>query len=76
VLNARESMMPSNFSDMKYSDLSSPDLYALNSVPNVEFDLTQHGKYLISDLILELDHFLDQETIEKIELEILSQKMK
>ena len=59
LLNARESMIPSNFSDMKFQDLSSSDLYALNSVPNVEFDLTQHGNYLISDLILELGHFLD-----------------
>ena len=69
-------MLPKNFSNLKYEDLSSSDMYALNSVPNVEFQIEKHGDFFLTDLILELGHFLDQEPVEKVELEIISEKLK
>lgn len=76
LLDARESMLPKSFSNLKYQDLSANDMYALNSVPNVEFQVEKHADFFLTDLILELGHFLDQEPVEKVELEIVSEKLK
>lgn len=45
---------------MPISNLSAEDLFALNQVPNVKLG-KEHGKFAVSDLVLELSHFLDEE---------------
>ena len=35
-----------------------------------------HGEFSLNDLILELSHFIDEDVVNKVELEILSNKIK
>ena len=41
---------------------------------NLSYD--SHGEYALSDLILELSHFLDEDVINKVQLEIVSNKLR
>lgn len=48
--------------------LSAEDLYALNQVPGVELKQGQHGQYALSDLVLEMAHFIDDDFVNRIEM--------
>lgn len=48
----------------------------MNSISKVEIDRTKHGKYALNDLVLELSHFLDEEVINKVESEMLSERLR
>ena len=47
----------------------------LNQIPNVEFIRETHGNYALNDIVLELSHFLDDEVINRVEMEVLSSKL-
>ena len=49
--------------------------YAINSISRVQLDRDNHGQYAINDLILEISHFLDEDVINKIEMEIFSKRV-
>jgi hypothetical protein len=51
-------------------------MYSLNSIPKVELDRDMHGSYSINDIILELGHFLDEELVTKVEMEVMSQRLR
>ena len=57
------------------SDLSAEDIFSLNQIPNVDLNMKAHGQYALNDLVLELSHFLDDEVINRLEMEILSTKL-
>ena len=61
---------------MTFNDIDAKNFYTLNTIPRVELDRERHGSYSINELVLELSHFLDEEVINKVELEIFSDKMK
>ena len=47
----------------------------MNQIPNVCLDREKHGKFALNDLVLELSHFLDEEVINRVEMEVLSSKL-
>lgn len=75
IMNVRDAMVPRTHSKQAIEDLSEEDLFTLNEIPNVEFDLEHHGEFALNDLVLELSHFLDEEVINRVEMEILSSKL-
>ena len=60
-------LVPTEPSSLKISDLDAEDMYTLNALHRVEFDREKHGKYALSELITEIGHFLDPNTVRKIE---------
>lgn len=54
--------LPNKPTDMRIEELSGIDKYNLNSIPLVKFS-PEMGKYGVTDIILELSHFLDDSTI-------------
>jgi hypothetical protein len=55
--------------------LSAEDILTLNSIPKVNIDRKKHEKFAINDLVLELSHFLDEEIINKVEMQIISKRI-
>lgn len=41
----------------------------------MHFDREMHGKFALNDLVLELSHFLDEEVVNRVEMEVLSKKL-
>jgi len=77
LLNLRDSMLPKRGSSkLTLSALDAQSLYALNSISRVNIDTERHGAYALSDLVLELSHFLDEEVVNKVETEIYSERMR
>ena len=70
-------MLPKSVSKLQIGDaLSAEDIFALNQVPNVEIDRKEHGAYALTDLILEISHFLDEDVINRIETQMLSNRIR
>lgn len=42
----------------------------------MQIDRKKHGSYAVNDLVLELAHLVDRDTIRKVELTMLEQKLK
>ena len=55
---------------MTIGELEAKNIYTLNSISKVAIDRDRHGQYAVNDLVLELSHFLDEEVINKVEMEI------
>lgn len=58
------------------NDIDANNYYTLNTISKVEIDRKSHGGYALNDLILELSHFLDEEVINKVESELLSDRLR
>ena len=56
--------------------LSAEDFYALNSLSRVSIKEGQGSQIALSDLVLELAHFIDADTIRKMELGLLEDAFK
>lgn len=68
ALNLRDSLVPTEPSRLSLRDMSDKDFYTLNSIPRVDIDRRQdHSKFALNDLVLELNHFLDEDAINKVE---------
>lgn len=76
LLNLRDSMLPKHNTHLTINDLDAKTLYTLNSISRVNIDRERHGVYALSDLVLELSHFLDEEVVNKVETEIFSERMR
>jgi len=76
ILSARDSMVPPSHSRIKIEQFSPADFYTLNSLANVEFLRDTHGQYSANEIFLELSHILDEEVVDKTQMEILSQSLK
>lgn len=76
ILNLRDSLLPEKPSRLSLNDIDAKDYYALNTIPRVEFVRQQHGKFALNDLVVELGHFLDEDVVNKIESEMLSERLR
>jgi hypothetical protein len=64
LLNVQEVLTRDSYTSLKLTDLSPNDIYQLNTLPNVDINDTL-GSFSLSELILELNHFIDNNTILK-----------
>ncbi|MFO0116121.1 MAG: hypothetical protein ACK521_00360 [bacterium] len=69
-------MVPDCSSNLKIEDLSPEDLYALNNLPGVQIDRKSHSYFSVNDIVLELSHLIDRDTVRKVELKMLEAKLK
>lgn len=69
-------MVPKEHTKLAIKDVDAKTLYTLNSIARVSLERDRHGAYSLSDLVLELSHFLDEEVVNKVETEIYSEKLK
>jgi hypothetical protein len=74
--NLRESMVPQTSTKLTIGDIEAKSLYALNSVSRVALERESHGQFSLSDLVVELSHFLDEEVVNKVETEIFSERLR
>lgn len=69
--------MPAEPSKLSLGEALSPeDIYALNSLSRVSIDKDQKSAIALNDLVLELNNFVDSETIRKVELGLLEDTLK
>lgn len=76
MTDCRDSMVPKSPTSLRLQDLSGEDLYTFNSMNHVEIDVKTAGEYAASDLVLELQHFFDDDTLERVELEVIGERIK
>jgi hypothetical protein len=75
MLDTKDSMVPSRYTNLKVIDMSSHDLYALNTISNVNIDSAKQAGFSINDICLELSHFLDDDTLDRVELDLHSAQL-
>lgn len=56
--------------------MESKSFYTLNSISKVHLDRDSHGQFSLSDLIVELSHFLDEDVVNKVETEMFSDRLR
>ena len=76
LLTLRDSMVPQEVTRLTIGDMEATSIYALNSISRVGLERDIHGAYSLSDLIVEVSHFLDEEVVNKVETEIFSDKLR
>ena len=42
----------------------------------MQIERKRHGEYALNDLVLELSHFLDEEVVNRVEMEIMSDNLR
>lgn len=72
----RDSLLPSKPTGLSLNDIDAKNFYTLNTISKVELNREKHGQYALNDLVLELSHFLDEEVVNKVESELLSDRMR
>ena len=68
--------MPSSPTKLAMKDVEAKSYYALNSISRVTMDRDLHGNFSLSDLVVELSHFLDEEVVNKVETEVFSDRLR
>ena len=77
LTNLRDTMLPRNHSSMTVGDgMSAEDLFAFNQVPNVELKRDKHAKFALNDVVLELSHFLDDDFVNRVEMQLVSERLR
>ena len=75
--NLRDTMVPRTHSGLSVGDgLSAEDMFAMNQVPNVDLQRTKHASFALNDLVLELSHFLDDDFVNRVEMQLISERMR
>ena len=70
-------MVPKQPTSLSLAEALSPeDFYMLNSLSRVSIQGEQREAIALSDLMLELVHFIDSDTVRKVELQFLEDKLK
>jgi hypothetical protein len=69
-------MLPQKHTSLAVKDIEAKSFYALNSISRVALERERHGAYSLSDLVVELSHFLDEEVVSKVETEIFGDRLK
>jgi hypothetical protein len=69
-------MVPQERTKLSIGDIEAKTLYSLNSISRVSLERARHGEYSLSDLVVELSHFLDEDVVNKVETEIYSDKLR
>lgn len=76
INNHRDSMVQDQHTSQNINGLSAEDIFTLNQIPNVSLERKKHGNYALSDLVLEVAHFLDEEVVNRVEMEIMSSRLR
>ena len=76
IENLRETLVPKEPTKMRIGDVEAKSLYALNSISKVSIEREKHGQYSLSDLVVELSHFIDEEVFNKVETEMFSERLR
>jgi len=69
-------MVPESPSNLKIENLTPEDLYALNNLPGVLIERKKHSNFSVNDIVLEMSHLIDRDTVRKVELKMLEAKLK
>ena len=69
-------MVPDSPAALRINNLSPEDFYALNTIPGVQFDRKLHGDFALNDLVVEMSHLIDRETIKRVELKMLEGRLR
>lgn len=69
-------MVQDQHTSQNINGLSAEDIFTLNQIPNVSLERKKHGNYALSDLVLEVAHFLDEEVVNRVEMEIMSSRLR
>ena len=69
-------MLPQSYTNLTIGDVDAKTMYTLNSISKVSLDRESHGDFSLSDLIVELSHFLDEDVVNKVEVEIYSERLR
>lgn len=48
----------------------------MNQVPNVDLKRDKHASFALNDLVLELSHFLDDDFVNRVEMQLISERMR
>ena len=76
VLSSADVMVPPTPSQIKLKTLTPDDVYVLNCIPKVDIKVKNHGDYALNDLVLEMSHLIDEQTVRNIELALMEKKLK
>ncbi len=69
LLSSADILVPEKPSSLTLAEALSPeDFYTLNSLSRVSIDGEQRDALALSDVVLELSHFIDNDTVRKVEL--------
>ena len=70
-------MVPKQYSKTTINEgINQSDIYTLNQIPGVNLTRKVDGEFALNDLVLELSHFIDEETVNRVEMELMSQRIK
>lgn len=70
-------MMRADYSNTTMKSIPDSDMLLLNNIPDVQFKPANHHKnFSINELILEMSHFLDEEVVNKKELQLMSDRLR
>jgi hypothetical protein len=72
--NLNTCMIPSYYSHKSLKDISKSDVSNFNSLPLVNLENLQN--YSLNDIVLELNHFIDNKTIQNLQTEIYMEEHK
>lgn len=73
---ATDCLLPAKPTSLSVVDMSQNDFNTLNSVPRVSLSMKDHGKFALSDILLEVSQVFDQQSVRDIELSCLQSSMK
>ena len=76
LVSGESLMVPDAPARLPLSAISADDLYALNTLPGVSINRVNHGEFALNELVLELSHMIDRDTIRKTELKLLEKTLK
>ena len=77
LLPQADIMVPEEPSKLTLAEsLKAEDFYALNSLSRVSIEGDQRNDIALNDLVLELNHFIDPDTIRKVELGFLEENLR
>ena len=78
LLSQADLMVPEEPSNLTLAEgLNAEDFYTLNSLNRVSLeDAEQRSSIALNDLVLELSHFIDPDTIRKVELGFLEENLR
>lgn len=69
-------MVPKTSTKLTIGQVEAKSIFALNSVSRVNIERERLGNYSLSDLVVEMSHFLDEDVVNKIETEIFSDRLR
>ena len=77
LLAGADVLVPETPSGLSLAEALTPeDFYLMNSLSKVSIQGDLKQDIALSDLVLELSHFVDNDTVRKVELSFLEQKLK